>query len=560
MERRALAEETATFGTATECRPSIATTPFLMEALQLARHKPRPLQRSSAQTNELPSWAAPRGEVIALPTGKGSARASAIPRGWEDWQVPPGEKELIAIRDAQEELAVGMACLDERVTYGALVGSVELSEHPVHRWFSYKEAYSPRLPIEVIGRLGTGSSQTVADPCAGVATTALSLQYHPLVNRTVGVEYSPFAHFVGRSKLSWSLLSPKRLERHITRLRDFPIDDDLSAPGLAAFSNDEIFKPRALQALLSAKYSIIEDEHLTAPERDFLLLGLAAIIEDSSRAMKDGRALRILRGRSRRPKALTPSRGALHGNGVRETLTNQWLAMLEDLRVLAPMRAKSRSRRDLHLRGDVRNLRAVNHRGHRQHPLPSSSVGLFVYSPPYLNCIDYTEIYKLELWFLDFVQNETQFRNVRLGTLRSHPSVRFDETSSFEGMNNTTADLIGRMGPFLDERLPRPGLGMMVQNYFEDMYLALVEQHRVLEPGGHTVCVVGNSTFSRRTNEDGKQKEEWRLPVLTDVLIASLAELAGFEGIEIWEARHLRPRNVRAGAARESLVVARKAK
>lgn len=52
--------------------------------------------------------------------------------------------------------------------------------------------------------------------------------------------------------------------------------------------------------------------------------------------MKDGRALRILRGRSRRPKALTPRRAVVGGGGVEATLVNQWLAMAEDLRVLAP--------------------------------------------------------------------------------------------------------------------------------------------------------------------------------------------------------------------------------
>lgn len=555
MERRASAEEAFTSGIKKEC--GLSTIPFQTEALQLARHRSGSLERATTQSR-LPSWAAPGGEVVALPAQKGAARADALPDGWKDWQVSTDEKELLAIRDAQEEFGLGQVCLDERATYGSLVGSVELSEHPVHRWFSYKEAYSPRLPIEVLGRLGAGSTRTVADPFAGVATTALSLQYHPLVSRTIGVEYSPLAHFVGRTKLNWPLLSPKRIERHIGRLREFPIDDSLESPELAAFSNEEIFKPRALQALLSAKAFIVEDQELSGPERDFFLLGLAATIEDSSGAMKDGRALRILRGRSRRPKVLTPRRGALHGNGVREMLVNQWLAMLEDLRIFAPMRSKSRARRDLHLRGDARDLEGVHHQGHRQHPLPGNSVGLCVYSPPYLNCIDYTEIYKLELWFLDFIQSPDQFREVRLGTLRSHPSVRFAPTSSFDEIDSPVTGLVQQMERFLDERLPRPGLGEMVRNYFEDVHSVLTEQYRVLENGGHVACVVANSTFSRRIGRKEDRREDWRLPVLTDVLIARLADLVGFDSVEIWEARSLRPRNVRGGVARESIVVARK--
>jgi len=507
----------------------------------------------------LPSWGQPLGSVAPLPIKKGRSRRNALPLGWRDWQPSPAETALIAIQKSQEELASTQTCIDERSTYENLVGSVELAEHPLHRWFSYKEAYSPRLPVEIVGRLGSGESGTVGDAFAGVATTALSLQYHPLVGRTTGVEYSPLAHFVGRTKLNWSTLSVARVERQIKRLRSFPIDTALEPPSLAAFSNKEIFKPRALQSLLSAREALLSDEELTGPERDLFLLGLAAAIEDSSGVMKDGRALRILRGRNRNPKALTPKRGAVPPGGVRELLTNQWLGMLEDLRVLAPMRSRARSRKDLHLRGDARSLANVRHQGHHRHPLSDSSVGLFVYSPPYLNCIDYTEVYKLELWLLGFIETKEQFREVRLGTLRSHPSVRFPKSNLFDGLSSQVVVLIREIADFLEARLPRPGLGEMVRSYFEDMYSSLLEQYRVLEPGGHIACVVANSTFSRRsTTAGGKRTEDWRLPVLTDVLIARLAVLIGFESVEVWEARDLRPKNIRAGAARESIVVARK--
>ncbi len=458
----------------------------------------------------------------------------------------------------QAELAAGLVCRDERATFAELVGSVELADHPVHRWYSYKEAYSPRLPVEIVARLGAGTSGVVADPFAGVATTALSLQHHPLVERVVGVEYSPFAQFVGRTKLNWSRISPKRIRGHIDRLRDFPIDASLRLPALAAFSNPNIFKPAAVTALVSARSAIECDDALSAVERDFLMLGLAAVIEDVSGVMKDGRALRILRGRARRPKALNPRRGSVGGGGVQATLVNQWLAMVEDLRVLAPMRARARARQDLHLRGDARDLADVQRGGLRPHPLAAASVGLCAYSPPYLNCIDYTEVYKLELWLLGFVSDHEAFRRIRLGTLRSHPSIRFEQHNELAGLDSPVAEAVDHLADLLERRLPRPGLGAMTRNYFEDMYRVLVEQQRVLEPGGHAVCVVANSTFSRRLSGEDGRREAWRLPLLTDVLIARLAEAAGFENVEVWEARDLRPRNVRAGTARESLVVARK--
>jgi hypothetical protein len=111
----------------------------------------------------------------------------------------------------------------------------------------------------------------------------------------------------------------------------------------------------------------------------------------------------------------------------------------------------------------------------------------------------------------------------------------------------------------MNDRGARPEVGPVVRQYFEDMLQVWREQLRILSPDSAAVCVVANSTFSRREGAiDGVRRERWRLPVLTDVILAHLALAAGFDSVEIWQARELRPRNVRGGRARESLVVAYK--
>jgi hypothetical protein len=515
---------------------------------------------SGTQASALPPWARAPAAVLPFPSlASAPARGNARPLGWKQAVgQASNEPDVRATLDALGELATGLACRNERPTFGKLVGSNELAQHPVHRWYSYKEAFSPRLPIEVVARTGTGTSGLVADPLAGVATTALALQHHPDVARVVGVEYSPFAHFAGRAKLLWSKTTGDQLRAAARRLAEYRVNPRAEAPGLAAFSNEEIFRPAIVAQLVSAREAITNDEFLREVERTLLLLGLAAVIEDVSGVAKDGRALRIMRDRRRRPKALHPRRGAAIGGGVREVLLNHWLAMAEDLDILSGLRQAASKRTDRHLRGDARDLAAVERRGLREHPLAPGSVGLAVYSPPYLNCIDYTEVYKLELWLMGFVSDQKAFRDVRLGTLRSHPSIQFPSRAYFAGVDDPAVEAVKAIETLLEERLPKPGLGVMTRGYFEDMLQVLREQHRVLERGGHAVCVVANSTFSRRRREGSGWTEEWRLPVLTDVLIARLAEIAGFEHVEVWEARDLQPRNVRAGVAREALVVARK--
>lgn len=512
------------------------------------------------QAPELPPWARERASVLPFPSlASAPARGNARPHGWKQAvRQAEGEPEVRASLEALGELANGLACRNERATFSDLVGANELVQHPVHRWYSYKEAFSPRLPLEVVARTGTGTSGVVADPCAGVATTALALQHHPDVARVVGVEYSPFAHFAGRAKLLWSKTTGDRLRLAARRMSGYRVNPRAEAPGLAAFSNEEIFQPSVVAQLVSARDAIRSDELLGDVERSLLLLGLAAVIEDVSGVAKDGRALRIMRERHRHRKALYPRRGAAIGGGVREVLLNQWLAMAEDLDALVGLRKAAAKRTDRHLRGDARDLASVKRGGLREHPLAEESIGLAMYSPPYLNCIDYTEVYKLELWLLGFVGNQKAFRDMRLGTMRSHPSVKFPETNGFAGETAPVIEAVKSIETLLEERLPKPGLGRMARGYFEDMLQVLREQHRVLEPGGHAVCVVANSTFSSRKRDGNGWAEAWRLPVLTDVLIGRLAEVAGFEHVEVWEARDLQPRNVKAGVAREALVVARK--
>jgi hypothetical protein len=464
------------------------------------------------------------------------------------------ERQLTGLRESIEALAAGLPYLDYSGMFADLVSSADLRDEPIHRWYFYKEAFSPQLAPLLVKMLGAGQSRTVADPFAGVATTALSLRENADIECVIGVEYSPFAHFVGKAKLDSVQLDPKRILNYIERLDDGVFcRSTYSVPSLAAFHNSEIFDAETLHLLLSVRDRIRNEPDLTSEEQSFLLLGMAAVIEDLSGAMKDGRALRILRGRKRRLQGLIPVARARKGNGVQETLANQWLAMIEDV---SRVRDHPTDKRTHHIRGDARSLaNLVDAAGNEL--LPENSVGLHLYSPPYLNFIDYTEVYKIELWLLEFVVDQKEFRTLREGTLRSHPSIQFPPRPK-PSCDAEVFSTIEAITEFLVAHLARPSIGHVHSYYFADMYEALSEQFRTLEPGGAIACVVANSTFSRRSKENGTTTEAWRMPILTDVFLARLAEAVGFTDIEIWGARSLQAKNVSAGYARESIVVARK--
>jgi hypothetical protein len=489
-----------------------------------------------------------------------SAVASAtepIPAEWlKNWGEPSRslELQLSELRECMEALAADLTFIDRTAEFSDMVGSADIRNHPVHRWYYYKEGFSPRLPRLLVDQIGAGTTKTVVDPFAGIGTTGLSLRSHPAVETAIGVDYSPFASFVGKAKLDALALDTSSLQRHIKRLANFPIPTiKQNIPTLAAFSNAEIFSPATVNQLLTVRDLVRNDCYLSDGEQRFLLLGVAAIIEDVSTAMKDGRALRILKGRKRRRQGLRPVAEAIDDDGVHAAVLNQWRAMLEDLVLLSDDQLTTKV---VHIRGDARSLADVKD-SHGNEIIRDGSVGLYLYSPPYLNFLDYTEVYKLELWFLEMVRGQDEFRTLREGTLRSHPSIQFPEKPRIN-VGAKVFTVIDTMTEFLTANLARPSVGKTPGYYFEDMYAAFQEQFRTLERGGAIACVVANSTLSRRTRQGQERVEVWRMPVLTDVILARLAEAAGFVDTEIWTARALRAKNVNGGIARESIIVARK--
>jgi hypothetical protein len=481
---------------------------------------------------------------------------------WDQlWGSPAGPPPLPwhRIERASRRLAEAVPCSDLSGTFEHLVGSEELRSEPLHRWFTYKEGYSPRLLDAVITQLKLDDGLHVADVFGGVATTALAGQVHPKVAEVRSLEYSPWAHFAGTTKLSWTSLDPMRLRALLPSGLDFSADPHLSFPHLAAFENPRIFDPETVMKMLSAREHLAELPGATAAERAFLLLGLGAVVEDLSNAIKDGRALRIISGRKRRASSFALHRPAVSARGrVKRALAGQWTAMIEDLESCAGRRELALATPVAHVKGDARQPIAAR-LADETDAFPDNWAQLSCFSPPYLNCIDYTEVYKLELWLMQHVSTQDEFREIRLGTLRSHPSVRFPHRGYFEGMKHPVIDLVKEISMWVSDQGGRREVGPVVAEYFEDMMQVWREQARLLASGGVAVCVVANSTFSRRERDSSKTlKEHWRMPLLTDVILAHLATLAGFEDVEIWKARELRPRNVRGGSARESLVVARK--
>jgi len=179
------------------------------------------------------------------------------------------------------------------------------------------------------------------------------------------------------------------------------------------------------------------------------------------------------------------------------------------------------------------------------------SIDLAVFSPPYPNNIDYTEVYKAEAWVAGMYVNNMEMRAQRHKSLRSHPSVRFAEEYAYpSGPNVELYDSL--IAPLLDA-VPSGRYSMQrlrtIKGYTDDMNSVLATVSASLRPGGYAYCVVANSRHGHG---------EAAFEVASDLIIARLGELNGLDVVSLSVARYPKRRVSATGLLRETVIRFRK--
>ncbi len=413
---------------------------------------------------------------------------------------------------------------------------------PIHRWFLFKEGFSDELLTWVASHfaLNLRNCQQILDPFCGVGTSLLAAQLalpNGALTNLWGVERNPFISFVAQTKLNWHVYRIDQLQSFITMLVRPLGDNDrglLEKPELTTIKNPSVFSDSTLSDLLGYR-ARIERQCDGMPERDFFLLGWSSIIERVSGVRRDGRALRFV--------------GKNEDASVSKELEEQWKNMVQDLQTvrstyeasesgLRPANAKVIS-------GDGRSIEVED--------IKDGSVDLIVYSPPYLNNIDYSEVYKLELWLMGLVNSREEFLQLRRNTFRSHPSVSFPKTTTLDSLAKDGWAV--RLREALLEAIPNDKdhawRERLFRAYIDDTLASLKRQCDLSRPGSLVICVVGNSMHGRTGHP---------IIVATDLIVTALAQLAGFDVERLQVARQLRRRDHDNKFLRESILVFRKPK
>jgi SAM-dependent methyltransferase len=396
--------------------------------------------------------------------------------------------------------------LVKKPEYRDLVTFAWSKREPFYNWFYYKEGYSGELVWKLLEGLDLPAGSTVVDPFCGTGTTLLACRQKGF--NAVGFDILPLGVFVSNTKLERGYDMDVLYDsiRKVTE-KKFGVSS-LRWPDLGFIDVKRVFSQYARNDILFFKECIMEIED--EKSRNFLMLALISVVLQASNVKRDGGVLRIVR-----KKDLPP---------VRQLFKHKMRRMYRDLRKAEPYPpgfwAEARA-------GDARNI-----------PLDPESVDACITSPPYLNWVDYTKVYALEMALLMDPGGDLKTWSKR--SLRSH--VGADERNAAEVSEN-----VRRLLEKVSESgfMKRP---QVVEGYFNDMYSVLASLHRVLRKGGKAAFVVSNACLPNVT-------------VDVDTILAELGEDLGYvvEGIAVANVRWCDVSGIRKERpVRESIVVLRK--
>ncbi len=344
---------------------------------------------------------------------------------------------------------------------------------PFQTWRRFKEAFAPELVERALGETA-GTVRHIADPFGGSGTTALSAQF--LGVKPTTIEVNPFLADLIEAKvasLDFDVVADafgrvvERVARGCEPKR--PVFPGAPATFVEPGCNGRYIFSQAVARRFLAYRTAIELVRNEACQR-LLRVVLASTAIPASNVVVSGKGRRYRQGwreRAHRPEIVDE----LFREGV--------LQALHDLRRFA-------SRRCLDycvLRGDARTL--------------TKEIGphdLAVFSPPYPNSFDYTDVYNVELWTLGYLRNREANTKLRHATLRSHVQLLRD----FDGSGVRSATLTATIDALRQVRheLWNRHIPEMIAAYAADLTTVIAKLWSALRPRGRIYIVVGDSRYA----------------------------------------------------------------
>jgi hypothetical protein len=341
-------------------------------------------------------------------------------------------------------------------------------------WRAFKEAFAPELIAQAFEEtslaLGRPISQVI-DPFGGSGTTALASQFLGAAPTTI--EVNPYLADLIEAKLA-SYDAAALLDDYASLLREVDDDDsDDIFPGAPATfvapgkDGRYIFSEAVARRLAGLRNAILAVKELS--HRRLFRVLLAPISLQVSNVVVSGKGRRYRKNWADRESSASDVLFAFDA------------AFVQAVYDIQRFRNRQHLGYDL-LRGDARVL------------TPSSGqFDVAIFSPPYPNSFDYTDVYNVELWVCGYLNGGEANRKLRLETLRSHVQIKRDYSGSevkSDILRHVSLELDSIRGELWNGTIPD-----MVSAYFSDMQDILEKLHGSIVPGGRAYLVVGDSRY-----------------------------------------------------------------
>jgi DNA modification methylase len=388
-------------------------------------------------------------------------------------------------------------------------------ELPFSSWYRFKEAFSPEIVHQAIAEHPT-NVQLCVDPFSGSGTTALTSQFLGVASKSY--EVNPFLADLGLAKL-------ERYDLQAVRSAQSWLMDSIASQSLSDVEQPELWLPptfvepgkngkwlfnkevAGITFKLRHIISKLEDRSI---ERLFRVILGACLIENSN-VVINGKGRRYRKNWQNREKG-------------RNDLITSFQAKLEiclsdienfGCKWKTPSTLENCDIRDPHLE------------------IPPYDVSIF--SPPYPNSFDYTDVYNVELWMLGYLKSRDDNTLLRKSTLTSHVQISKSFSSLATppaALSETVRKIEDSRDKLWDRRIPR-----MLETYFFEMSQLLEKLFASKKAGGRVWIVVGNSQYVGVEVETAK-------------ILADIAQGHGFKVLQNRISRKMRNSPQQGGAPR----------
>ena len=385
----------------------------------------------------------------------------------------------------------------------------------IHRWFTYKEGFSPVFVSDFIKRFKTSSNPVIFDPFGGIGTTVLesSLQGYSAYSNDI----NPLSNYISTIKnTQYNLKDLEHLKKSLVEFNDSKLIKKAIPPNNETVLN--YFDKKTLELILQTQNWI--DNLKSTKTANLFNLALLTNLEKISTHRKDG-------------------------NGVKRKKNFDSIETIEELKEKISLKInefiddisknKNKSKSKIYYQSSFDKYEI------------EKKADIVITSPPYANCFDYSKVYLVELWFGNFFKEKKDQKDFRENSVISHVHYKWNPRHNNYGHNLVENEITQYLTncKLWDKKIPQ-----MLVGYFSDMGKVLFELIPNLNKGATIGIVVGNSVYAG-------------LPIATDILVSEIAVKLGYELIGIESYRTLTPssqqlkiiRNEDKKFLRESLII-----